>query len=526
MNTAEGFAQISIVLFLAIVGATLVVTYWAFRKSAGVESFLTAENRITGFQNSLALAGDYLSAASFLGIAGMVSLSGFDGLVYSAAALVGWPIMLFLIAENMRRLGRYTFADVVAYRFRQAPVRIAAGLTTLIIIAFYTIVQMVGGGYLIRLLFDLDYELAELIVGVVMLAYVLFGGMLATTWVQIIKAVLLLAGATGLAVLVLAQFGFNPVELFRSAAESYGEGVLGPGRFLPNPWDTVSLALGYVFGVAALPHVLMRFYTVPDTRQARLSVVFATGWIGYFYLLTFVLGFGAMTLVGMDAIKVVDKGGNMAAPLLAAVVGGAGYMAFISAVAFATVLAVVAGLTLAGAAAVSHDLWTIVIRKGAASPKEQMLVARLTAIGLAVLAVAFGILFKEQNVGFMAGLAIAIAAAANFPALVLALFWRNCTTQGIVASVVTGCLSSILLICLSPTVQIDILHHAEAYFPLRNPGLLAIPLSFVVGVVTSICTRDRQARERFDEMQSVGAGNSPRMAGVVAGPADRARTVT
>ena len=360
-----------------------------------------------------------MSAASFLGIAGLVSLSGFDGLIYSIGFLVGWPIVMFLIAESLRNLGRYTFADVVAYRLRQRPVRIAAACGTLAVVAFYLIAQMVGAGNLIRLLFGLSYETAVVIVGAVMLAYVLFGGMIATTWVQIVKAVLLLGGAFLLALLVLARFSWSPLALFDAAATRYGASVLAPGQLVSDPLDALSLGLALMLGTAGLPHILMRFYTVPDARTARTSVSYATAFIGFFYLLTFILGFGAMVLVGQDAIRAVDKGGNMAAPLLAEVVGGTGFLGFIAAVAFATILAVVAGLTLSGAAALSHDLWVNVVRGGEAPEAEQLKVARGATVLLGLVSVVLGIAFKGQNVAYMVGLAFAIAASANFPALVL-----------------------------------------------------------------------------------------------------------
>jgi len=342
--------------FLAFVLLTLAITWWAARRTSTTEEFFAAGRSITGRQNGFALAGDFMSAASFLGIAGLVSTSGFDGLIYSTGWLVGWPIVLFLIAEPLRNLGRYTFADVVTFRLRQKPVRIAASLGSLAVIAFYLIAQMVGAGNLIKLMFGLSYETAVMIVGGVMLIYVLFGGMIATTWVQIVKAALLLGGAFLLAILVLAQFSFSPLRLFSAAAERYGAGVLEPGKLVSSPWEAISLGLALMFGTAGLPHILMRFYTVPDAKAARQSVFWATGLIGFFYLLTFLLGFGAMVLVGQDAIKAVDPGGNMAALLLAEALGGKALLGFIAAVAFATILAVVAGLTLSGAAALSHRL--------------------------------------------------------------------------------------------------------------------------------------------------------------------------
>jgi cation/acetate symporter len=491
----------AIVGFLIFVSATLFITYWASRRTKTTEHFYAAGRSITGFQNGLALAGDYMSAASFLGIAGLVALSGFDGLIYSIGFLVGWPIVMFLIAEPLRNLGRYTFTDVVAMRLRQTPVRVASATGSLAVVAFYLIAQMVGAGNLVRLLFGLDYATAVTIVGLVMIAYVLFGGMIATTGVQIIKAMLLLGGAFLLAMLVLARFNFNPLTLFAAAASQYGSGVLGPGQLVSNPLDAVSLGLSLMLGTAGLPHILMRFYTVPDAKTARESVTYATAFIGFFYLLTFVLGFGAMVLVGQDAIRAIDPGGNMAAPLLAEVVGGTPFLGFIAAVAFATILAVVAGLTLSGAAALSHDLWVHVVRHGAADEREQFLVARASTLVLGALAIVLGILFQGQNVAFMVGLAFAIAASANFPALVLAMFWRRFTTRGAQASMLVGTISALLLIYYSPTVQIGVLGGTSAPFPLTNPGLVTIPLSFAVGIVVSLLTPEPEAEARFAALE-------------------------
>ncbi len=502
MSTTFGQPNIvAIGFFFVFVAITLAITYWAARRTQSADHFYSAGRSVTGLQNGLALAGDYMSAASFLGITGLVASSGFDGLLYSIGFLVGWPIVMFLIAEPLRNLGRYTFSDVVAFRLRQTPVRIAAAIGSLAVVSFYLIAQMVGAGNLIRLLFGLSYETAVVIVGVVMLIYVLFGGMLATTWVQIVKAVLLMAGAFVLALLVLARFDFNPLTLFAAAADRYGVAVLAPGKLVSDPWDALSLGLALMLGTAGLPHILMRFYTVPDARTARASVTYATGFIGCFYLLTFILGFGAMVLVGQDAIRKVDPGGNMAAPLLAEVVGGTAFLGFISAVAFATILAVVAGLTLSGAAALSHDLWVNVVRGGKASDVEQLRIARISTIVLGVLSMLLGIAFKGQNVAYMVGLAFAIAASANFPALVLSIFWRGFTTRGAQASILVGTSSALLLIYLSPTIQIDMLKHAAALFPLRNPGLVTIPLSFIVGILVSKLFPEKEAFDRFAEVQ-------------------------
>ncbi len=492
--TAIGF-------FFVFIAATMGITYWAARKTRTTSEYFAAAGRITAGQNGFALAGDYMSAASFLGIAGMVSLSGFDGLIYSVGFLVGWPLVMFLVAEPLRNLGKFTFADVVAARLKQKPIRIAAALGSLSVVSFYLIAQMVGAGDLIRTMFGLSYETAVVIVGCVMIAYVLFGGMIATTWVQIIKAGLLLTGATLLAVLVLVRFGMNPATLFGEAAHRYGAAMLAPGKLVADPLDAVSLGLALMLGTAGLPHILMRFYTVPDAQAARRSVFYATGLIGFFYLVTFILGFGASVIVGQNAILAAGKGGNMAALLLAQEVGGKSLLGFISAVAFATILAVVAGLTLSGAAALSHDLWVSVVRKGEAVEKEQMRVARGATLFLGILAVVLGLSFKGQNVAFMVGLAFAIAASANLPALLMSLLWRKFTTAGAVAAMITGNVSSILLIALSSTVQVDILHKQAAIFPLKNPGIVSIPLAFLVGVVVSLIAPAPDDEAKFVEVQ-------------------------
>jgi cation/acetate symporter len=500
---------IAVFFFFLFVSVTLGITFWAARRTKSTSDFYAASHGITGLQNGFALAGDYMSAASFLGIAGMVSLNGFDGLLYSTGFLVGWPLVLVLIAESLRSIGKYTFADVVSFRLRQTPTRISAAAGTIAVVVFYLIAQMVGAGQLIHLLFPaLSYWQAEVIVGVFMMIYVLFGGMLATTWVQIIKAGLLLGGALLMALLVLSKFGFNPLALFAEAARLNNHGpsalkpalnVLGPG--LHKPLDDVSLGLSLMIGTAGLPHILMRFYTVPDARAARASAFYATGLIGFFYLLTFILGFGAMVLVGQPAIAAASKGGNLAAPLLANALGGPTLLGFISAVAFATILAVVAGLTLSGASALSHDLWVNVVRGGNAPEHEQLRVARLAAGIFGVVAIALGIVFEKQNVAFMVGLAFAIAASANFPALFLSIMWRRFTTAAAVSSMWTGTISTLLLIILSPAIWVDILGHKEAIFPLKSPGLFTIPLSFAVAIIVSLLGHEELSAIKFDDVQ-------------------------
>ena len=492
---------VAMVFFFLFISITMGITWWAARRTHTTEEFYAAGRSVSAGQNGFALAGDYMSAASFLGIAGLVSTTGFDGLIYSTGWLVGWPVVLFLIAEALRNLGRYTFADVVAMRFRQTPVRLGAALGTLATITLYLIAQMVGAGGLIRLMFGFSHEHAIVLVGSVMIGYVLFGGMIATTWVQIVKAVLLMSGALLLSLLVLLRFGMSPTALFSAAAERYGEGVLAPGKLVSNPLDALSLGVALMFGTAGLPHILMRFYTVPDARAARTSVFVATGLIGLFYLLTFILGFGAMVLVGPETIKAVDPGGNMAAPLLAELLGGTPFLGFIAAVAFATILAVVAGLTLSGAAALSHDLWVNVVRKGHVDEREQLRVARLATVALGIVAVGLGIAFKGQNVAFTVSLAFAIAASGNFPALVLAIFWRRYTTAGAVTSMAVGTLATLVLIYLSPTIQVDILGHEAAWFPLKNPALITMPLSFLSGIVVSLLAPEPRGAEEYARVE-------------------------
>ena len=449
---------VAVMFFLLFVLSTLGITYWAAKRTRTTKDFYAAGRSITGFQNGLALAGDYMSAASFLGIAGLVSTKGYDGLIYSVGWLVGWPIIMFLISEPLRNLGKYTFADVVAYRLQQRPIRAAAATGSLVVVITYLIAQMVGAGTLIKLMFGMHFEVAIIVTGSLMILYVLFGGMIATTWVQIIKAVLLLSGATLLVIMTLSKFGFSYGELFGQASKLYGAKFLEPGGLVTSPIDAFSLGLALMFGTAGLPHILMRFYTVPDAKQARKSVFVATGFIGYFYILTVTIGFGAAVLVGQKAIMAIDKGGNMAGPMLAEVLGGNIFLGFLSAVAFATILAVVSGLTLAGASALSHDLFVGVIRRGVAAEKEEVKVARISTVALGVIAIMLGIFFKGQNVAFLVGLTFAIAASANFPALLLSITWKKLTTYGVVWSIYTGVIVATVLIILSPTVWVDIIH--------------------------------------------------------------------
>jgi cation/acetate symporter len=500
LDTTLGTPTASAVLFfLLIVALTLAVTWWAARRTHSTREFYAAGRSVKSLENGLALAGDYMSAASFLGIAGLVALRGYDGMIYATGWLVGWPALMFLIAEPVRNLGKFTFADVVAFRLRQVPVRIASAFGGILTVLFYTIAQMVGAGNLIRLMFGIPYEWAVTGVGLVMLAYVLFGGMIATTWVQIIKAVLLLFGVTLLTGLVLAQFDFSLPRLYAAVVDRYGASALEPGGLVTDPLDAVSLGLALMLGLLGLPHILMRFYTVPDAKAARVSVLYATGFIGYFYLIIPIVGFGASALVGREIIAKVDAGGNMAAPLIAELLGGTAFLGFIAAVAFATILAVVAGLTLAGASALSHDIFVHVVRRGHAPDHEQVRVARAATVIFGALAVLLGIVFKGQNVAFMVGLAFAIACSANFPPLLLSIVWRRFNTAGAVSSIVVGATLSVLLIVLSPTVWIDLLGNPTAIFPLRNPAIVSMPAAFLAGIVASLLTREPTAEAMFDD---------------------------
>ena len=500
LETSLGSPTVSAVaFFLLIVALTLVVTWWAARRTKSASEFFAAGRSVKAFENGLALAGDYMSAASFLGIAGLVALRGYDGMIYATGWLVGWPALMFLLAEPVRNLGKFTFADVVAFRLRQVPVRIASAVGGILTVLFYTIAQMVGSGNLIKLMFGIPYEWAVAIVGSVMLLYVLFGGMIATTWVQITKAVLLLVGVSVLTLMVLASFDWSPGSLYAAVAGQYGQAALEPGGLVTSPIDAVSLGLALMLGLLGLPHILMRFYTVPDARAARKSVLYATGFIGYFYVIIPIVGFGAAALVGRQLIGEIDKGGNMAAPLLAERLGGELFLGFIAAVAFATILAVVAGLTLAGASALSHDIYVHVVKGGEADEREQVRVARWATVVFGVLAVLLGMLFKGQNVAFMVGLAFAIACSANFPALLLSIVWRRFTTAGAVASILTGAVLTVALIVLSPTVWVDLLHRDVAPFPLRNPAIVSMTVSFLVGIVVSLMSREPTAEAFFDD---------------------------
>ncbi|QUG77447.1 cation/acetate symporter ActP [Erwinia sp. E602] len=497
----------AIVMFLIFVAATLGITYWASKRTRSRSDYYTAGGNITGFQNGLAMAGDFMSAASFLGISALVYTSGYDGLIYSLGFLVGWPIILFLIAERLRNLGRYTFADVASYRLQQKPIRTLSACGSLVVVALYLIAQMVGAGKLIQLLFGLDYHVAVVLVGILMVLYVLFGGMLATTWVQIIKAVLLLFGASFMAIMVMKSVGFSFNTLFSEAMKVHPKGVdiMSPGGLVKDPISALSLGLGLMFGTAGLPHILMRFFTVSDAREARKSVFYATGFMGYFYFLTFIIGFGAILLVGAnpafkDAAGALIGGNNMAAVHLADAVGGSLFLGFISAVAFATILAVVAGLTLAGASAVSHDLYASVFRKGQASEKDELRVSKITVLVLGVVAIALGILFEKQNIAFMVGLAFSIAASCNFPIILLSMYWSKLTTRGAMIGGWLGLLTAVGLMILGPTVWVQVLGHAKPIYPYEYPALFSMLAAFIgtwLFSVTDNSASGAQERQRF-----------------------------
>ena len=505
----------AIIMFLLFVGGTLVITYWAAKRTKTASDFYTAGGGITGFQNGMAIAGDYMSAASFLGISGLVYMAGYDGLIYSIGFLVGWPIILFLISERLRNLGKYTFADVASFRLKQEPIRVLSAFGAIATVILYLIAQMVGSGKLIELLFGLPYEYAVILVGILMILYVTFGGMLATTWVQIIKAGLLLSGATFMAIAVLYHFDFSFEKLFATAVEVHDKGIniMSPGGLVSDPISAISLGIALMFGTAGLPHILMRFFTVSDAKEARKSVFFATGFIGYFYVLTFIIGFGAIVMVlknpaYLDMAKQAISGGypivggkNMAAIHLSHAVGGDYFLGFISAVAFATILAVVSGLTLAGASAISHDLYANVLEKGVCDEAREMKISKIATVLLGIVAIGLGIAFEKQNIAFVVGLAFAIAASANFPVLFLSMFWSKLTTRGAVLGGSLGLATAILLVILGPIVWVDIFGNAEAIFPYKYPALFSVSVAFV-GIwffsITDNSERAKQDREAFE----------------------------
>lgn len=491
---------IAIAMFITFVLGTLGITYWAARQTRSASDFYTAGGGITGFQNGLAIAGDYMSAAAFLGVSGMVFGKGVDGVFYTVGWTVGWPLILFMIAERLRNLGRYTFADVASYRFEQTKIRSLSAMGSLTVVIFYLIAQMVGAGKLIQLLFGLDYAYAVVLVGVLMVMYVTFGGMLATTWVQIIKAVLLLSGCTILVLLSLAHFGFDPSALMTAAIDNHAakDAILRPSTSISDPLTAISLGLALMCGPAGLPHILMRFFTVPDAKAARKSVFYATGFIAYFFILAVMIGFSAITIVGanpayLDTAGKILGGGNMAAIHLSKAVGGDVFLGFISAVAFATILAVVSGLALAGASAVSHDLYARVIKKGKATGREEMLVSRIATLVLGILAIGLGLVFENQNIAFMVGLAFGLAASVNFPVLFMSIFWKDMTTRGAFVGGFLGLVSAVACVVLGPAVWVAVLGFEKPIFPYEQYALFSMTIAFTSIWFFSVTDKSKRA---------------------------------
>lgn len=495
-----------IALFLAIVVSTLFVTYFAAKRTNTTSEFYTAGGGLTGWQNGLAIAGDYLSAASFLGIAGAIALTGFDGFFFSLGYLVAYLVVLFIVAEPLRNLGKYTLADMINSRFDAKKVRAVAALNSLTIVIFYMIAQLVGAGALIQLLFGIKYWLAVLIVGVMMTIYVLFGGMTATSWVQIIKAVLLMAGTIVISFMVLAKFHFNIFEMFThmKTATPLGEAYLNPGVKYKVPLDTISLMLALVLGTAGLPHILMRFFTVKDAKTARSSVMWATWIVGLFYILTIFLGFGAAAFVGSEKIMGANAAGNMAAPLLAQVLGGNFLMSFVSAVAFATILAVVAGLVLSGASAFAHDIYGQIIKKGKLSERQQMLAARYASIGVAVFSIVLALFAQKMNVAFLVSLAFCVAGSANLPVIIFTIYWKRFNTAGAITGMLSGLISALVLVAISPNVFSPVegaaIFTGEPLFPLTNPAIISVPMGFLGSIVGTILSGKRDAA-RYAEVK-------------------------
>ena len=501
---------IAALIFVIFVFITLLITYYSSKKSNIKENYYAAGGKISPLQNGLAIAGDYMSAASFLGISGLVFASGFDGLIYSIGFLVGWPIILFLIAERLKNLGKFTFADVTSIRLEQSKIRILSSLGTIVTIIFYLIAQMVGAGSLIQILFGLPYELAVWIVGILMIIYVSFGGMIATTWVQIIKAALLIFGATVLAFLVFKQFSFSLGNLLSEAVSIHDskEEILLPGKLISDPISAISLGIALILGTAGLPHILMRFFTVPDAKSARMSALYATTFIGYFYILTFVIGFGAIVFLTKNSLYLDVSGkllgsNNMAAIHLSHSVGGDLFLGFISAVAFATILAVVSGLTLAGASAIGRDLYVYVLNKGIVDEKKELFVSKVSSVFIGLLAIFLGIFFEGQNVAFMVGLAFAVAASTNFPILFLTITWKDLTTNGAYYGGMIGLFATIILVILGPTIWVEILGFDSPIFPYKYPAIFTVSIAFFSIIFISL--KDKKANrieniKRFNQL--------------------------
>ncbi|WP_374244095.1 cation acetate symporter [Zoogloea sp.] len=494
-------------MFFIFVVATMGITYWAASRTKSTADFYTAGGGITGFQNGLAIAGDYMSAATLLGLSAMTFSKGLDGFIYAIGFFVGWPVILFLMAERLRNLGKFTFADIASYRLDQGTIRTFAAFGSLTVVCFYLIVQMVGAGQLIKLLFGLDYATAVVVVGVLMVVYVTFGGMIATTWVQIIKACLMLFGGTVLLFLSLSQFGFSLETAAQKAVEVHKDGIkiMGTGSLMADPITAVSLSLGLVFGTAGLPHIMMRFFTVPNAKEARKSVFVASGCIGYFFMVVCALGLMAIVIVGQNPEfyeggnlggKLIG-GGNMPVMHLSKAVGGNLFLGFMSAVAFATILAVVSGLALAGASSIAHDIYARVIRKGTASESEEMRVSKLSTIALGVVAVLLGIMFEKQNIAFLVGLTFGIAASTNFPILILSMYWKGLTTRGALLGGLAGLISAVSFVVLSKAVWVVVLGNAAPIFPYEQPALFSMPLAFFFTWLFSVT--DSSARSKIDK---------------------------
>lgn len=498
---------ISIIIFVGVIGLTLGITYWAAKQTTTASDFYTAGGSLTGWQNGMAIAGDYLSAASFLGIAGAISLNGFDGFYYSVGWLTAYLVVLFLIAEPLRNLGKFTMADMIGARFHARKIRGAAALNTITIVLFYMLAQLVGAGALIKLLFGIDYWLSVLIVGFMMTIYVLFGGMTATSWVQIIKAILLMAGTIIISFLVLLKFNFNFIGMFDAmrTATPHGEAFLHSGVVYKDPIGLISVLIALVLGTAGLPHILMRFFTVKDAKTARSSVVYAVWIIGLFYVLTIFLGFGAAKFVGADAIIAENAAGNMAAPMLAGILGGDVLESFVAAVAFATILAVVAGLVLSGASAIAHDLYGEIIKKGKVTEKQQVNAARIAALSVAVVSILLALGAEKMNVAFLVSLAFCIAASANVPTILFTIYWKRFNTTGAVASMITGLFTALILVAVSPNV-INPVEGAAFFvgnpiFPLENPAIISVPAGFLAAIIGTLVSSRAQDEISYAEVK-------------------------
>ena len=502
----------AIIMFLIFVALTMGITYWAAGRTKSAADFYTAGGGITGFQNGMAIAGDYMSAATLLGLTAMTFTSGYDGYIYMMAFFAGWPIILFLMAERLRNLGRFTFSDITAYRLDQGKIRTMAAVSSLTVVCFYLIAQMVGAGQLIKLLFGLDYNIAIFAVGILMMVYVTFGGMTATTWVQIIKAGMLLFGGTLVMLLAFSQFGFSYTDLVSSAMNVHklGDKLMYPGSLLADPVTAISLGLALMFGTAGLPHILMRFFTVTDAKEARKSVLYASGFVAYFFNVIFIMGLASIVIVGQnpeffeggDLQGKLIGGGNMVAMHLSKAVGGNMLLGFLAAVAFATILAVVSGLALAGASAISHDLYARVIKKGQVSETDEIRVSKYATVALGLLAIVLGIAFEKQNIAFMVGLAFGVAAAANFPVLILSMYWKGLTTRGALWGGYGGLVSAVLFVLFSKSVWVDVLGNAAPLFPYTQPALFAMPVAFLLAYIfskTDSSVRAKNEIEAFDD---------------------------